>query len=145
MAKSSKHRQKRMRALLQTIVDGEQRDLLQNPTDAEIREQLLALPGAEVPSCVTIRRGKNTFMAANGSVEYGFQIGHQEVSEAGVWDCPNHHLSLNEVVAVLSSYADDDDAWCSLVPWERRPIPTQPEPSFTRQLLRVIWEAFSRS
>ena len=134
-----------MRALLQTIVDGEERELLQNPTDAEIRDRLLALPDAEIPSCVTIRRGKNAFMAANGSVEHGFQIGYREISEAGDWDCSNHHLSLYQVVAVLSSYANDDDAWRSLVPWQRRPMPTQREPSFTRQLIGVIWEAFRRS
>jgi hypothetical protein len=145
MAKVPKPRQKRMRALLQTIVDGEQRELLQNPTNTEIRERLLTLPDAEVPSCVTIRRGKNTFMAANGSVEYGFQIGHREISEAGDWDCPNHNLSLDQTVAVLSSYADDDDAWRSLVAWQRRPMPTQPEPSFSRQLIGVIWDAFRRS
>lgn len=134
-----------MRALLQTIVDGEQREVLQNPTDAEIRERLLSLPGPEVPSCITIRRGKNFFMAANGSAGCGFRVGHREISEAGDWDCPNHQLSLNDVVAVLSSYSDDNDAWRSLVPWKRCPIPTPPEPSFTGQLLRVIWEAFRRS
>ena len=130
---------------MQTIVDGEERELLQNPTDAEIRARLLTLPGPETPACVTIRRAKNTFMAANGSVEHGFQIGHREISEAGDWDCPNHHLSLDEVVAVLSSYANDDDAWRSLVLWDRRPMSRQQEPSFARQLLGVIWEAFRRS
>ena len=59
-------------------------------------------------------------MAANGDEQCGFRIVHQELSAASVWECPDNSLTLDTVVAVLSSYADDDERWRTLVRWERR-------------------------
>jgi hypothetical protein len=127
---------KRTRAVLENIFNGQARLRLQNPSDAEIRQQLLNPPEESVPEeqsipwCIVIRRSENSFMAANGDEQHGFRVSHRELSAAGDWECRDHSLSLDKVVAVLSSYADDDERWHTLVRWERRIEKSPREPLF---------------
>jgi hypothetical protein len=117
---------KRTRAVLENIFNGQVRLRLQNPSDAEIRQQLLNPPDESAPDehpipwCIATWRSENSFMAANGDEQHGFRVSHRELSAAGDWECPDHSLSLDTVVAVLSSYADYDERWRTLVRWERR-------------------------
>ena len=115
---------KRRKAKLLKKVDYVEALVLQNPSDEEIRTQILSGPapddsGVEIVWAVGIEHSKTTFMAVAGHISCGFKITHQEISESGQWDCPNKALPIDDVMAVMSSYTDGTEDWLKLVDWER--------------------------
>jgi hypothetical protein len=92
---------------------------LQGPTDDEIRQALLSLPGG-VPSFAILTKSKMHFMQVGGSAHEGFALEYQEFSVDGHWE---HELrpdvDLETVTGALIAFAnDDDDTWRAL-PWKR--------------------------
>jgi|GEM_PF-3613960 len=92
---------------------------IEQPTDAEIREELVSLPGGDQVSSVELRVTKTHYMAMAGSVREGFYARYEEFSEAGRWEATNHELSLDLATRILSEYRDGTETWHSLTMWQR--------------------------
>lgn len=117
---------KRRKVKLYTVQGTETKVSLQNPSDPEIREQLLSGPGpdeeeGEIVWAVFLHHSQNTFIGVAGHSSCGFSIQHQEISIDGQWESPNEALTIDEVMPILSSYVDGTDDWLQLADWKRVP------------------------
>jgi hypothetical protein len=126
----------------------------QGPTDDEITNAIRGLPGG-VPSFVVLRKKKNHFMQASGSLADGYRLEYEEFSADGLWEhekSPEGEVDVDTVVRALTAYAGDNDSWRD-IPWKRLPKEVsdergrkaledwqakQPQPGFFRSLVGGI-------
>lgn len=95
---------------------------IEQPTDDEIRAELLALPGGEQISSVEIRISKTHEMAMAGSVSEGFYVRYEEYSAAGRWEAVDNEIPLDLACRILTEYRDGADTWRKLTSWRRIPF-----------------------
>jgi hypothetical protein len=96
-------------------IAGENR--IQNPTEADIREAVLAMDTKRGGAFLVIVVSKMTYLQASGDQRMGFEMEYQEA------DIQHHYrakrrFTSDEAVKALTSYTTGADKWKTTAKWE---------------------------
>jgi hypothetical protein len=126
---SSKHRRTQLQTWSGPRGAEKMTNCIEQPSDEEVRKELVSLPGGDQISCIELAISKTHHMALAGSVREGFYARHEEYSAAGRWESSDDDLPLDTACRLLSGYRDGIDTWRNLVKWQRCSI----KPALTQQ------------